>query len=281
MQFRLGLFAATGLLALTGIFAPVVPVAAQPPAPAQTVRVTITQNRLVITGDGTVYLILDNARRPVTPFGMSDDEINALPQGDPFNGVLAPISATTSASTPAPDLRENRIVVRSDNALFIIQGGLRHAISPLSLTDDELNAFATGAPVTALVPADVAASMQTSTQAANTVATVNVTEKEWSITPDLTIVPAGDVTFVVNNTGQTDHEMQVIKSTQDPKNLPQSKVHGEIDEAAVGDKAGEIEGILGGTTETDTFTLTPGTYVLFCNVSGHYAKGMVATIKVK
>src|SRR5438270_78836 len=143
MRSRRTFLITTGLMTVAGLLAAATPAAAHP------ARVTLTQNRLVVTNDGTVYLLLDNARRPVSPFGMSDDEINALPQGDPFNGLLAPVSLASSASTPAPDLRENRVVVRSDNALFWVQGGSRHALSPLSLTDDELNAMGMGAPVTA------------------------------------------------------------------------------------------------------------------------------------
>ena len=65
--------------------------------------------------------------------------------------------------------------------------------------------------------------VQTTTTSVNSVATVTVTEKEWAVSPDLTTVPAGDVTFVVNNTGQTDHELQVIKTDKDPKNLADIK----------------------------------------------------------
>ena len=76
------------------------------------------------------------------------------------------------------------------------------------------------------------------------------------------------------------HGVDFIKTTFDVKSLPPSPVRGEIDEAAVGDKAGEIEGILPGTTETDTFDLQPGKYVLFCNVSGHYARGEATMLEV-
>ena len=100
------------------------------------------------------------------------------------------------------------------------------------------------APVTSLVPTQLAASMQTNTQATNAVATVNVTEKEWSITP--TRPPLRTATSRSWSTTRPDRpQAQIIKSTVDPKKLPESKVHGEIDEVAVGDKAGEIEGIPG------------------------------------
>jgi uncharacterized cupredoxin-like copper-binding protein len=55
----------------------------------------------------------------------------------------------------------------------------------------------------------------------------------------------------------------------------------EVDEEKVGSKAGEIEGVRPGDVVSDTFSLTPGRYVLFCNVTGHYQKGLVATIQVQ
>ena len=44
---------------------------------------------------------------------------------------------------------------------------------------------------------------------------------------------------------------------------------------------GEVDNVLAGTTGTGEFTLTPGNYILMCNLPGHFAAGMVATLTVE
>lgn len=110
---------------------------------------------------------------------------------------------------------------------------------------------------------------------------VNVTISDGSIKVDPSSVPAGPVTFQVSVEGNLDHEMQVIKTQLDPKSLPEGMEPGVVDEAAVGDKAAEIEDILPGMPVQDTFQMASGRFVVFCNVPGHYAKGEVATLDVK
>jgi uncharacterized cupredoxin-like copper-binding protein len=115
-------------------------------------------------------------------------------------------------------------------------------------------------------------------------ATVNVVLSEWSITTDLSTVPAGPVTFsaVVQN-AQRDHQMNLFRvDDRDPNKLPIAKDGREVDELAAGFKAGEMEGILPNEPPvSDTWTLTPGHYAIFCNLPGHYQLGMVTTLEVK
>jgi uncharacterized cupredoxin-like copper-binding protein len=54
-----------------------------------------------------------------------------------------------------------------------------------------------------------------------------------------------------------------------------------VDESAVGDKIGEIEDVKPGSSKSATFTLSPGKYLLICNLANHYSKGMVSQIEVK
>jgi len=110
---------------------------------------------------------------------------------------------------------------------------------------------------------------------------VKVTISDGSMQVDQSSVPAGSVTFQVSVEGNLDHEIQVLKTQLDPKSLPEGTEPGVVDEAAVGDKAGEIEDIPPDMAEQDTFDMTSGRFVVFCNVSGHYAKGEVATLDVK
>jgi len=98
---------------------------------------------------------------------------------------------------------------------------------------------------------------------------------------DQSSVPAGPVTFQVFVQGDQVHEINVLKTQLDPKSLPEGTEPGVIDENAVGDKAGEIEDVPPDMPQADTFQMTSGRFVVFCNLSGHYAKGEVATLVVK
>jgi len=56
---------------------------------------------------------------------------------------------------------------------------------------------------------------------------------------------------------------------------------GTVDEDSFGDKAGELADVPPDMPQADTFDMTSGRYVVFCNLAGHYAKGEVATLVVK
>jgi uncharacterized cupredoxin-like copper-binding protein len=111
--------------------------------------------------------------------------------------------------------------------------------------------------------------------------TVTVTLTEWAIVTDAASVPAGDVEFVVTNAGtQFKHEFVVIKTDLAPADLP--AVDGKVDEAGAGITfIGEVEEMEIGASETASFELTAGKYVLICNVveaagahESHYNEGM-------
>lgn len=66
-------------------------------------------------------------------------------------GLVVPVGAQTLTSDPA----ENQLVIRSDGFIFLVRGGLRHLVSPIALTDEEINAFPEGEPYLAgLVPVE-------------------------------------------------------------------------------------------------------------------------------
>ena len=113
---------------------------------------------------------------------------------------------------------------------------------------------------------------------------VNVTLTEWAIGTSVSTAPAGQVRFSVVNQGPDDvHEFVVIKTDLAPDALPtvaEGDEAGTVDEEGEGFEAiGEKEDILAGTDgNVLTLTLTPGHYVIFCNVHDeelvHYQKGM-------
>ena len=116
--------------------------------------------------------------------------------------------------------------------------------------------------------------------AAQTSSRMTLTMNEWSILSDVPEVPAGEITFDVVNVGEDVHEVIVIRSDMDITALPPSRIRGEVDEAAVGEYIGGWEDVAPAASATGTLTLAPGRYILLCNLTNHYAKGMVSTLQV-
>jgi uncharacterized cupredoxin-like copper-binding protein len=103
-------------------------------------------------------------------------------------------------------------------------------------------------------------------------------------------VPAGDVRFVVRNAGTIEHEAVVLKTSVPFDKLPVT--YGGDPPAPVasgGNKVSEAANV--GETgdpnlkpgDTRTFTIknmTAGSYVVVCNLAGHYGAGMRAPLTV-
>ena len=96
------------------------------------------------------------------------------------------------------------------------------------------------------------------------VRTIHVKLGEMWVKPDYTSVKAGKVTFAATNTGQVEHELMIERMPlkMDGPGRPN-------EEAA----QGMIEDMEPGDSGKMTVKLAPGSYVLFCNVTGHYAAG--------
>ena len=104
---------------------------------------------------------------------------------------------------------------------------------------------------------------------------------DYKLWHDVTSVPADEVMFDLTNVGDEVHELIVIKSDMDTAALPPSAARGEVDEAAIGEFIGAVEDVQTGTMKTGTMTLSPGRYILLCNLTDHYARGMVSTLQVE
>ena len=111
---------------------------------------------------------------------------------------------------------------------------------------------------------------------------IEVTAKEMAFQLSSTTASAGPVEFVVKNVGKEPHEFVVLKNDLADKKLP---LKGDsLDEDAKGFKnLGEIgeNKLKSGATETLKVNLTPGRYLLVCNLPGHYKAGMKADFTVK
>jgi uncharacterized cupredoxin-like copper-binding protein len=101
-----------------------------------------------------------------------------------------------------------------------------------------------------------------------------------SIKVDQAQIPAGEVTFNVENTALTEeHEMVVVRVASAKAELPYDATKQRVIEGKV-KSMGEVSDLKAGSTGKLTTTLKPGTYRLICNVKGHYMAGMSATVTV-
>ncbi|HJP66328.1 MAG TPA: sulfocyanin-like copper-binding protein [Actinomycetota bacterium] len=103
--------------------------------------------------------------------------------------------------------------------------------------------------------------------------TVNATEKDFSIVLDPTSIGAGSVEFAITNEGPSTHEFVVFETDLAPDKLPLK--NGSVDEEGEGVTAvDEQEDIEPNATVNLDVTLEAGSYVIICNIPGHYQLGM-------
>ncbi|MCW3033109.1 MAG: hypothetical protein QOK19_757 [Solirubrobacteraceae bacterium] len=109
--------------------------------------------------------------------------------------------------------------------------------------------------------------------------TIAVTERDFHIDAPAKLA-SGTYTFDVANLGVTDHEL-IVASTPDGS-LPLRPDGLTIDEEALGPREpGALEPGGPGAQRTLTVRMTPGRYILFCNMEGHYMAGMHAEVVVR
>jgi uncharacterized cupredoxin-like copper-binding protein len=106
---------------------------------------------------------------------------------------------------------------------------------------------------------------------------VNATVKDFAIALDQTSVSSGDVTFDIANEGPSTHEFVVVQSDLAPDALPVADDEVQEDDL---NAIGEQEDIAASTTTTLSLQLDPGSYVIFCNITGHYEQGMHTALTV-
>ena len=108
-------------------------------------------------------------------------------------------------------------------------------------------------------------------------ATVSATEKDFAITLDPTEASAGEVTFDISNEGPSAHEFLVVASDEAPDSFQAED--GVVPEDSL-DVVDEAEDIAPSTTTDLTVDLEAGSYVIMCNLPGHYEAGMHAGFTV-
>ncbi|WP_131114440.1 sulfocyanin-like copper-binding protein [Lichenihabitans psoromatis] len=93
-------------------------------------------------------------------------------------------------------------------------------------------------------------------------------------------VPAGKVEFDVTNAAmKTGHEMILVKLASKSETLPLDPAKHRIDEKAI-KSLGEVSNLKAGAVGVLKASVTPGDYMLICNIKGHYEAGMAAPFTV-
>jgi uncharacterized cupredoxin-like copper-binding protein len=114
--------------------------------------------------------------------------------------------------------------------------------------------------------------------AASPAPVVRVSERDFQISAP-TRVRSGPVVLRVRNRGPENHELIVVRSSA---RLPLRKDGLTVDEEALQRaEAGALEPGRPGAVRELRLNLTPGRYVLFCNMEGHYLGGMHAVLLVR
>ncbi len=100
------------------------------------------------------------------------------------------------------------------------------------------------------------------------------------ITVDIAEIPAGETTFKVINESQEFYHALVISPVEDQSSeLPYIVDKMMVDEDAAG-RTAVLKELRPRDFGSVTVDLQPGDYILYCNISGHYAMGMWTLIKV-
>jgi hypothetical protein len=89
---------------------------------------------------------------------------------------------------------------------------------------------------------------------------------EFTITTPTNTLHAGSISITADNVGGEVHELVIVRAAS--ATALAMKVDGSVDEdkIAAANKVGEIQQIAARSRQTQTFDLTSGTYVAFCNV---------------
>jgi hypothetical protein len=111
-------------------------------------------------------------------------------------------------------------------------------------------------------------------------AVLGVTERDFHISAP-TEMPAGTVVLRVTNHGPERHELLLMHAPSSGR-LPLRSDGLTVDEDALAkSKAGSVEDLPPTEAGDARVHLTPGRYILFCNMAGHYLGGMHATLVVR
>jgi uncharacterized cupredoxin-like copper-binding protein len=100
------------------------------------------------------------------------------------------------------------------------------------------------------------------------------------MTLDVASVPAGLVTFTVENEGVKVHELIVLDTDIAAADLPVNAAKDRVLDEKAYNPLGEAEDIEPGASGTLTVALSPGHYALICNIKGHVRMLIISDLTV-
>ncbi len=101
-----------------------------------------------------------------------------------------------------------------------------------------------------------------------------------TLTLDQSTIKSGETTFLVHNDAMTEeHEMVLVKLKSADQAIAVVKGKDRVDEKTL-NSMGEVAELKPGADGTLKAKLVPGSYVLLCNIKGHYQAGMHAMLTV-
>ena len=108
-----------------------------------------------------------------------------------------------------------------------------------------------------------------------------MTVEDFRITPSLSAVRPGPVMLLVHDKGPSTHELVIVRTDLPSDGLP-IRPDGLLvnEDSPLLTSVDEVKEINVGQRAHLVLNLSPGRYVLFCNLEGHYLGGMHALLQV-
>ncbi|WP_438748309.1 plastocyanin/azurin family copper-binding protein [Pararhizobium sp. O133] len=101
-----------------------------------------------------------------------------------------------------------------------------------------------------------------------------------TLTLDQATIKAGETTFLVHNDAMSEeHEMVLVKLKSADDKIAVDTAKGRVDESNL-NSMGEVAELKPGSDGELKANLVPGSYVLLCNIKGHFQAGMHAMLTV-